>query len=72
MTDWGFDFINAKNPVDQLARGGKMHLLLNNAFPNFYKANSVWKLFPFTAPAEMKRILATQGVAGKYDFSSPI
>lgn len=72
MTDWGFNLIKSDSPQDKLARGGKMHHLLDVAFPMFYKGNSVWKLFPFTAPDEIRRIFEIQGVAGKYDFSSPI
>ncbi|KAK7219323.1 hypothetical protein V2G26_007326 [Clonostachys chloroleuca] len=72
MTNWGFDVIKADKPQDKLARGGKMHHLLDIAFPGFYKDNSVWKLFPFTTPDEIKRIFEKQGVAGKYDFSSPL
>jgi linoleate 8R-lipoxygenase/9,12-octadecadienoate 8-hydroperoxide 8R-isomerase len=72
MTDWGFDVIKPDKPQDKLARGGKMHHLLDIAFPGYYKDNSVWKLFPFTTPDEVKRIFEKQGVAGKYDFSSPV
>ncbi|PNP44420.1 hypothetical protein TGAMA5MH_03823 [Trichoderma gamsii] len=72
MTNWGFDIIKPDKPQDKLARGGKMHHLLDIAFPKFYKDNSVWKLFPFTTPGEIKRIFEKQGVAGKYDFSSPL
>ncbi|KAH6985528.1 heme peroxidase [Ilyonectria destructans] len=72
MTDWGFDIIKRDKPQDKLARGGKIHHLLDIAFPKFYKDNSVWKLFPFTTPDEIKRIFEKQGVAGKYDFSSPL
>ncbi|KAL4864170.1 heme peroxidase [Aspergillus spectabilis] len=72
MTDWGFDFIKLGRPQDELARGGKIHQLFDIAFPGHYKANSVWKLFPFTAPDETKRIFNKQGVSGKYDFSSPL
>jgi hypothetical protein len=71
MTSWGFDTIKADKPQDKLARGGKMHQLLDIAFPGFYKENSVWKLFPFTTSDEIKRIFDKQGVAGTYDFSSP-
>jgi hypothetical protein len=72
MTNWGFDFIKPDKPQDKLARGGKMHQLLDIAFPGFYKENSAWKLFPMTTPTEIERIFAKQGVADKYDFSSPL
>ena len=47
-----------------------MHQLLDVGLPNVYSENSVWKLFPFTVPNEIKRIFEKQGVAGKYDFTS--
>lgn len=72
MTDWGFDIIKADKPEDELARGGKMHQLFDIALPGFYSSNSVWKLFPMTVPDEIKRIFEKQGVAEKYDFSSPL
>lgn len=72
MTDWGFDVIQATHPQDTLARGGKMHHLLDIGLPKVYSENSVWKLFPFTIPDEIKRIFEKQGVAGKYDFKSPL
>lgn len=72
MTNWGFNFIKSDKPQDNLARGGKMHHLLDVAFPGFYKGNSAWKLFPFTVPDEIRRIFEVQGVAGNYDFSNPL
>lgn len=72
MTDWGFDLIQANKPQDKLARGGKLHQLLDVGLPNVYSDTSVWKLFPFTVPDEIKRIFQVQGVAGKYDFSNPL
>ncbi|KAL5333992.1 heme peroxidase [Aspergillus crustosus] len=72
MTDWGFDFIQLGRPQDKLARSGKIHQLFDVAFPGHYQENSVWKLFPFTAPDEIKRIFDKQGVSGKYDFSNPV
>lgn len=72
MTDWGFNVIKADKPEDKLARGGKMHQLLDIAFPGYYKENSVWKMFPFTTPDEIHRIFEKQGVAGTYDFSNPL
>jgi len=72
MTDWGFDLIQTNKPQDKLARGGKMHQLLDVGLPNVYSPNSVLKLFPFTIPDEIKRIFEVQGVAGGYDFSSPL
>jgi hypothetical protein len=72
MTDWGFDIIKPNKPQDKLARGGKMHQLLDVGLPKLYTENSVWKLFPFTVPDEIKSIFENQGVAGKYDFASPL
>lgn len=72
MTNWGFNIIKADKPQDKLSRGGKIHQLLDIAFPGFYTENSVWKLFPFTTPDEINRIFDKQGVARSYDFSSPL
>ena len=72
MTDWGFDVIKPNKAPDKLARGGKMHQLLDVGLPKLYTENSVWKLFPFTVPDEIKRIFENQGIAGKYDFANPL
>lgn len=72
MTSWGFDLIKPNGPQDKLARGGKLHHLLDVAFPGFYKEKSVWKLFPMTTPDEIERIFTNQGVGDQYDFSSPL
>lgn len=48
-----------------------MYKLLMRSFPNFYKANSVYAMYPFTLPQENRKIQANLGHEAVYDYSPP-
>lgn len=68
LTNWGFNQIE---PNPQVAQGGVMHKLLMRAFPNFYRANSVYAMFPFVVPSKNEEILTRLGIAEDYSFTRP-
>lgn len=51
LTNWGYNPIAADH---EIAGGGVMYKLLMNAFPDFYRGNSVYAMFPFTFPDETR------------------
>ncbi len=44
-----------------VAGGGVIYKLLMRAFPSWYRANSVYALYPFNTPDKMKEIFAKRG-----------
>jgi linoleate 10R-lipoxygenase len=69
LTAWGF---NDVAPVeDNGAFAACLPKLLLRHLPNNYTYNSVYGLFPFFTPDNMKKNLTKQGIADKYDFSRP-
>ncbi|MCJ1470995.1 hypothetical protein MMC07_009643 [Pseudocyphellaria aurata] len=68
LTNWGYNLVAAD---DNIAGGGVMYKLLMNAFPGYYRSNSVYAMFPFTVPDENRKILRTLGKEKDYDFSKP-
>jgi hypothetical protein len=48
-----------------------MHKLLMRAFPGWYRANSVYALYPFTTPEGTKEIFTKQGTLQEFDFGLP-
>lgn len=58
LTNWGCAFI-AGNP--EVAGGGVVYKLLMNAFPGYYRGNSVYAIFPLTVPDETRKILSSLG-----------
>jgi len=68
LTNWGWTFIQ---PDTNVAGGGVMYKLLMKAFPNFYKGNSVYALYPFTVPKQMKQALTELGQESDFDFRRP-
>lgn len=59
------------NPDPDVAHGGVIYKLLMRSFPNFYKANSVYAMYPFTLPQENRKIQASLGHEDVYDYSPP-
>lgn len=53
-----------------------MYKLLMRAFPGFYRANSVYALYPFTTPDKIQEIFTKHGtphsIPLNYDAPSPI
>ena len=54
-----------------MAGGGVMYKLLMKAFPNFYKGNSVYALYPFTVPKQMMQALKDLGQESDFDDRRP-
>lgn len=48
-----------------------MHHLILNAFPNFFKFNSVYAAQPFYTPTENKKIFTKLGKAELFSFDPP-
>jgi len=48
-----------------------MYKLLIRAFPGWYRANSVYGLFPFTTPDKNREIFTKQGHVGDYSYDKP-
>ncbi len=48
-----------------------MYKLLMRAFPGWYRPNSVYALYPFTAPQATLEIFQKRGAPKDLDFGSP-
>ncbi len=48
-----------------------MYKLLMRAFPGWYRANSVYALYPFTTPEGNKETFEKLGNAQDFDFGEP-
>lgn len=68
LTNWGYNLVGADNGI---AGGGVMYKLLLNAFPGYYRSNSVYAMFPLTNRDETRKILQKLGKEKDYDFSKP-
>lgn len=68
LTNWGCSFTAGNQEV---AVGGVMYKLLMNAFPGYYRGNSVYAMFPLTVPDETRRILSSLGKDRDYDYGKP-
>jgi hypothetical protein len=68
LTNWGFTEANSDSNI---VNGRVLYKLFHNAFPGWYRGNSVYAMFPFTVPSETKRILEGLGTAVDFDFNSP-
>lgn len=68
LTNWGCAFIAGNHEV---AGGGVMYKLLMNAFPGYYRGNSVYAMFPLTVPDETRKILSSLGKDRDYDYGKP-
>ncbi|PKK42132.1 hypothetical protein CI102_14625 [Trichoderma harzianum] len=68
LTSFGFN--EASSDYD-VAGGGVMYKLLMRAFPGWYRANSVFALYPFTTPEGNKEIFDKLGTLHGLDFNKP-
>ncbi|KUI64277.1 Psi-producing oxygenase A [Cytospora mali] len=66
LTSFGFKEASSDNDV---AAGGVMYKLLMRAFPGWYRANSVYALYPFSTPDRMKDIFTRHGTPNKIPLS---
>jgi hypothetical protein len=48
-----------------------MYKLLIRAFPGWYRADSVYALFPFTTPDKNREIFTKQGYVDDYSYDKP-
>jgi len=71
LTVWGWNEVQS-DPNDS-ASGGILHKLLLRHFPNIYKDNSVWALYPFTIPSQTKKNLQSRGddLWKEFDYDEP-
>ncbi|KAF8540122.1 heme peroxidase, partial [Trichophaea hybrida] len=68
LTAWG---ITEVAPDYECMGGAKMSMLILNAFPKWFKYNSVYALQPFFTPKESKSIFTKFGTTDKYSFEPP-
>ncbi|KAL5603616.1 hypothetical protein FOVSG1_006366 [Fusarium oxysporum f. sp. vasinfectum] len=69
LTSFGFNEASSNYDV---AGGGVMYKLLMRAFPGWYRANSVFALYPFTTPEGNKEIFDKIGTSQDLDFNKPM
>ncbi|KAK3937994.1 heme peroxidase [Diplogelasinospora grovesii] len=65
-----FGYTEASSDFD-VAGGGVMYKLLMRAFPGWYRANSVYALYPFTTPEANFEAFKKLGTSQNFDFSKP-
>lgn len=63
--------LNAASSDFDVAQGGVMYKLLMQAFPGWYRSNSVYALYPFTTVQGNLEILQDRGTAENFDFNNP-
>ncbi|KAH7009651.1 heme peroxidase family protein [Ilyonectria destructans] len=68
LTSFGYTEVSSNFDV---AGGGVMYKLLMRAFPGWYRANSVYALYPFTTPEANLETFKKLGTSQKFDFSKP-
>ncbi|KAH6610036.1 fatty acid oxygenase [Trichoderma cornu-damae] len=68
LTSFGFNEVSSSYDV---AGGGVMYKLLMRAFPGWYRANSVYALYPFTTPEGNKETFDKLGTLQELDFNKP-
>ncbi|KAI5803941.1 heme peroxidase [Geopyxis carbonaria] len=68
LTSWGITEV-ASEP--NILGGARMHQLILNAFPKYFKFNSVYAMQPFYTPKENRNIFYNHGTADLYSFDPP-
>ncbi|RFU32995.1 hypothetical protein B7463_g3353, partial [Scytalidium lignicola] len=68
LTSFGYTEVSSDFDV---AGGGVMYKLLMRAFPGWYRANSVYALYPFTTPEANLETLKKLDTSQNFDFSKP-
>ena len=69
LTSWGYNEVNYDVTVDG---GHVFYKLFLRAFPNHFKANSVYAHFPLTIPSASRAVLTNLGKQGLYSFEEPV
>lgn len=68
LTAWGYTEVSSD---PEIVQGRVLYKLFHNAFPGWYRPNSVYAMYPFTIPSETKIILEGFGTAQNYNFDHP-
>ncbi|SCO78474.1 related to Psi-producing oxygenase A [Fusarium oxysporum] len=68
LTSFGYTEVSSDFDV---AGGGMMYKLLMRAFPGWYRANSVYALYPFTTPEANFEAFMKLGTSQDFDFNKP-
>ncbi|KAK2923217.1 hem peroxidase, animal-type [Fusarium oxysporum f. sp. vasinfectum] len=68
LTSFGYTEVSSDFDV---AGGGMMYKLLMRAFPGWYRANSVYALYPFTTPEANFEAFKKLGTSQDFDFNKP-
>ncbi|EXK24073.1 hypothetical protein FOMG_19185 [Fusarium oxysporum f. sp. melonis 26406] len=68
LTSFGYTEVSSDFDV---AGGGMMYKLLMRAFPGWYRANSVYALYPFTTPEANFEVFKKLGTSQDFDFNKP-
>lgn len=69
LTKWGMQYCSPDFQAG--SQGGMLGKLILRNLPRHFDFNSVYALFPFQTPTSIRRILAAQGLDGKYNFDRP-
>ncbi|KAG8417322.1 hypothetical protein J3459_012415 [Metarhizium acridum] len=65
-----FGYTETSSDFD-VAGGGVMYKLLMRAFPGWYRANSIYALYPFTTPEANLETFKKLGTSQRFDFGKP-
>ena len=68
LTSWGYAEVA---PDYECMGGAKMSMLILNAFPKWFKYNSVYVMQPFFTPKESEAIFTKQGTLANYSLEPP-
>jgi prostaglandin-endoperoxide synthase 1/linoleate 10R-lipoxygenase len=68
LTNWGYNEVQYDLNVNH---GCVFYKLFIRAFPNHFKANSVYAHYPMVIPSENHKILTDLGRVDKFDFGRP-
>ena len=69
LTNWGYEEASSNAHTVQGCVGYKLFL---RAFPNHFKFNSIYAMFPLTIPSENKKIHEAMGSANQFSFDPPM
>ncbi|KAI5806988.1 heme peroxidase [Geopyxis carbonaria] len=68
LTNWGIEEASSNPNIVHGCVGYKLFL---KAFPNHFKYNSVYVMYPLTIPSENKKILTALGTDNQFNFDRP-
>lgn len=68
LTNWGYSAISYDTSVDN---GCVAYKLFLNAFPQYFRANSIYAHYPMTIPSEMESVMTTLKRHDQYIYTKP-